>query len=338
MDGVETAENAVKKVSDFGRLARCPLVIHVADREADSMLFTYEAMADGYTFVVRGRTNRRMQPSNEKCVEFLFDAVAHSPVRSMQSLKVQRRVKKEVDGTPLTESGVVGKRPRKRLLSWVETRNTFLDVRALTTRVYPGKDHHAHIPDEGMVVSVVHVLERLAPDGVEPVEWYLVTNLPVETEEQILFVVDCYRRRWLIEEYHKAVKTGAGYESRQQRTFDNCMRMLAITVPVAVQMLRFRWFDRCNGDVDALEVLTDDQIAVLRTIRQPKNRTLSETPTIKEALVVVAQLGGHNRYGRPAGWLVLYRGLSKLSEMVSGYRIGRDEAMRRWHNGSADTT
>jgi len=189
-----------------------------------------------------------------------------------------------------------------------------------------------------MVVSVVHVLEDLAPDGVEPVEWHLVTNLPVATEDQILFVVDCYRHRWLMDEYHKAVKTGASYESRQGPTFDDSMEMLVITIPVAVQMLRFRWFDRFNGDADALEVLTEDQIAVLRMIKQPHNRTLSKTPTVKEALVVAAQLGGHCRYGGAAGWLVLYRGLSRLSLRALGYRTYMDEAMRQSREGSAKAT
>ena len=336
MDGFETAENAIKKVSDFGRLAPCPQVVHIADREADSMPFAHEAMEDGYTFIVRGKTDRRTQPSHEKCVEYLFDAVAHSPIRSTQPLTVRRRVTKEVDGSPLTESGVVGKRPRKRLVSWVETRETSLDIRALTTRIYPGHDHHAHVPDDGMVISVVHVRERLAPEGVTPVEWYLVTNLPVETEEQILFVVDCYRRRWLIEEYHKALKTGCSYEARQQRTFDNCMRMLALTVPVAVQMLRLRWFDRFSADTDARQILTEDQIAVLRTVRQPKNRKLPDRPTVSEALRVVAQLGGHNRYGGPPGWLVLYRGMSKLCEMARGYRAGWDDAIRQQEKGTAE--
>ena len=227
----------------------------------------------------------------------------------------------------MAKSGVVGKRPRKQLLSWAETRNTFVDIRALTTRVYPGKDHHAHIPNDGMVISVVHVLERLAPDGIKPVEWYLLTNLPVETEEQILFVVDCYRARWLIEEYHKALKTGCGYESRQQRSFGNCMRMLSVTVPVAIHMLRLRWFDRYNGDADAREILTEDQLAVVRTIRQQKNKPLPERPTDSEPFRVVAQLGGHDRYGGPPGWLVLYRGMRKLCELAAGYRLGFDAAM-----------
>ena len=40
-----------------------------------------------------------------------------------------------------------------------------------------------------------------------PVCWILLTTLPVETVEQCRRVVKIYRRRWLIEEMHKAMKT-----------------------------------------------------------------------------------------------------------------------------------
>ncbi len=45
------------------------------------------------------------------------------------------------------------------------------------------------------------------PTGETPVEWFLLTNLPVDTPDEIAFVVDCYRGRWTIEEYFKALKT-----------------------------------------------------------------------------------------------------------------------------------
>ena len=61
-------------------------------------------------------------------------------------------------------------------------------------------------------VNVVHVLEPEPPTGDVPVEWFLLTSLPVATPKQIAYVVDCYRARWMIEEYFKALKTGCQYE------------------------------------------------------------------------------------------------------------------------------
>ena len=53
---------------------------------------------------------------------------------------------------------------------------------------------------------VVHVLEVDAPQGVEPIEWILLTSLPVESFDDAWLVIGYYEKRWLIEEWHKALK------------------------------------------------------------------------------------------------------------------------------------
>jgi len=40
---------------------------------------------------------------------------------------------------------------------------------------------------------VVTVVERNCPQGDEPIAWYLVTNEPIATSEQVAAVVDAYR-------------------------------------------------------------------------------------------------------------------------------------------------
>ena len=47
------------------------------------------------------------------------------------------------------------------------------------------------------------------------IEWFLLTNLPVDSDEAIASSVDCYRARWTIEELIKALKTGCQSERRQ---------------------------------------------------------------------------------------------------------------------------
>ena len=59
---------------------------------------------------------------------------------------------------------------------------------------------------------VVRVREVDPRPGVEPIEWVLYTSLPVETFEQAMVVVGYYEKRWLIEEWHKALKAVARSE------------------------------------------------------------------------------------------------------------------------------
>jgi len=194
----------------------------------------------------------------------------------------------------------------------------------MEARVYAANGHHAHVPEEGIVLNIVHVEEMIPPEGVEPVCWYLLTDQPVETRDEILFVVDCYCDRWIIEELHKGEKTGCQFEHRRMRSFQNCMRMLAFTVPVAVQLLRLRWYDRERSDADANSVLSEGQIEFLHVLQEQNRKEISEQPTVHEVLTIIARLGGHCQHKASPGWLVLYRGFSKLVLMAEGYQMGRD--------------
>ena len=60
---------------------------------------------------------------------------------------------------------------------------------------------------------VVHAVEVDAPKDAEPVEWILLTSLPVESFEDAWLVLEYYEKRWLIEEWHKALKTGCRWSA-----------------------------------------------------------------------------------------------------------------------------
>ena len=67
-------------------------------------------------------------------------------------------------------------------------------------------------------VSVVRVWESDPPPGVEPLEWVLVTSLVVTDAADALQIIAYYEKRWIIEEYHKCLKTGCAMEARQLET------------------------------------------------------------------------------------------------------------------------
>src|SRR5438128_2464156 len=66
-----------------------------------------------------------------------------------------------------------------------------------------------------LVVWVVRVWEPEPPEGVEGLEWVLLTSVPTATVEQAWQRVDWYRARWLVEDYHQGLKTGCRIEVRQ---------------------------------------------------------------------------------------------------------------------------
>jgi hypothetical protein len=68
---------------------------------------------------------------------------------------------------------------------------------------------------EPLAAWVIHVREIDPPAGQEPLEWILLSNVPTATRQQAWERVNWYECRPIIEEYHKAQKTGCGMERPQ---------------------------------------------------------------------------------------------------------------------------
>jgi IS4 transposase len=161
-----------------------------------------------------------------------------------------------------------------------------------------------------LAVNIVHVFEPTPPSGETPIEWLLATSEPVDTVEQVARVVDWYRARWVIEEYFKVLKTGCAYEKRQLESSHALVNALAVTVPVAVELLTLRTDARRTPDADASTILSSSQISVLRVMQ--RRHKLPQKPTVRDALLAIAALGGHLKNNGDPGWQTLWRGYEKL--------------------------
>jgi hypothetical protein len=143
---------------------------------------------------------------------------------------------------------------------------------------------------EVLELGLVHVIESNPPADEAPVEWLLYTTEPIDTPEQVSQVVDNYRARWTIEEFNAALKTGCAYEARQFESRQALLTMLALSLPIACELLWLRSRARSDPSAPATDVLTLRQIVVLR---QLGSRPLTPNPTARDALLAVAALGGH---------------------------------------------
>ncbi len=65
-----------------------------------------------------------------------------------------------------------------------------------------------YVADRGAKL-IVRVFEEPA-GGKDALKWILLTDLPVDTFEQAFEVARMYSYRWLVEEFHKALKSGMG--------------------------------------------------------------------------------------------------------------------------------
>jgi len=132
------------------------------------------------------------------------------------------------------------------------------------------------------------------------------------------------RRRWKIEEYFKALKTGCAFERRQLQTRAALVNTLALLAPIAWQLLTLRDQGRKAPQAPARTVLSQQQIKVLHGLSK---RPLPRKPSVEQALLAIAAQGGHLKRNGPPGWQTLGRGLEKLWWAEMGYQLGRAEAL-----------
>jgi hypothetical protein len=316
--------NSLQKLAArWGRLVRAvreridgrTSVIHVMDREADSYELMHEISEANESFVIRLRHRDRLarSPSDEK-----------HDWRPVEEVATGGRfvAKREV---PVSARRHSKDQTYKRRYPERGRRVATLRVEALPVVFKkPGVIRFEPNLPASINVNIVRVWEPSPPPGEEPVEWLLITNEPIDTQQQVEAVIDWYRRRWKIEEYFKALKTGCAFERRQLQTRAALVNTLALLAPIAWQLLTLRDQGRKAPQAPARTVLSQQQINVLHGLSK---RPLPRKPSVEQALLAIAAQGGHLKRNGPPGWQTLGRGLEKLWWAEMGYQLGRAEAL-----------
>ena len=170
---------------------------------------------------------------------------------------------------------------------------------------------------------VVHAVEVDPPKDVEQVEWILLTSLPVAGFDEAWRILEYYEKRWLIEEYHKALKTGCRVESRQLQSKEGLERITALLSVVAVRLLQLKSAARTNPACPARNLVPLHWIKMLLAAR--KRSKLTMAMTIREFYREVAKLGGflgRKSDGEP-GWITIWRGWQKLYLFIHGAELAQ---------------
>src|SRR5215211_1033439 len=151
-------------------------------------------------------------------------------------------------------------------------------------------------------------------------EWLLLTTRPVESLEQALEIVSWYTRRWIVEEFHKAWKTGCRAEERRLTQADRLVPLLGALAIVAVRLLTLRDAARHDSAAPA-----DAPAAALKVLAAKLHRPAECFETNRAFLRGVAQLGGflaRTSDGEP-GWQTLWKGWSVLMTLVEGDELAQ---------------
>jgi hypothetical protein len=264
---------------------------YVADRESDIFAVIPKLRSKGIGYIIRACWERTVQ-GQEATIQ---EAVSGAAVLGHKSFYLRAR-------------------PGQK------ARTAQLEIRSVKVWVRPPR-----VGGKGMEAqeeNVIEVREVGAPKGVEPVLWVLLTSWGCGSLQEALRVVKAYAKRWLIEEYHKALKTGTGIEESQLSSRHRLENLLGILGVTAVWLLNQKLLCVSKPDEEvAVGAVEDDVIRLLEGAHgRPKggwtNRTL---------LVGIAKLGGflgRKGDGDP-GWMTIWRGWQVLMIMCAGLELMR---------------
>lgn len=298
----------------------CPStqLVCVADSEADIYELLVEATAEPHRvdWIVRACQNRALQCENgqETAEKHVREHVLGQPVWFTHTIQVRGRKAKVACETR-------GRRQSR------QSREAQVEVRAARVTLRPPWRSDRKLPE--VRVNGVLVREVDPPKDEEPVEWLLLTSLPVDDLEQVRKVIQYYCVRWMIEVFFRVLKSGCRVEARRFEQIDRLLSCLAVYLIVAWRTLYVCRLGRGCPEISCEAVF---EPAEWKSVWKVIHRTPppSTPPRLGEMVRLVAQLGGYvNRKGSdPPGPQTIWIGLQRMHDFALCWQLFGPEARK----------
>jgi hypothetical protein len=205
-----------------------------------------------------------------------------------------------------------------------ESRATEVVVRAVRVTLRPPWRADRKLPP--VAVNVVLVTEVNPPPGDEPVEWLLLTSLPIDTVEQVGQILQYYCVRWMIEVYFRVLKSGCRVEERRFEHLDRLLTCLGVYMIVAWRTLYVCRLGRSCPEISCEAVFEPAEWkSVWKVVR--REDPPAEPPALGVFVRMVAQLGGYVNRKRddPPGPQTVWIGLQRVHDFATCWlRFGPD--------------
>jgi hypothetical protein len=287
-ESVRWLDNLRQSTSLLGDPDRC---VHVGDRESDIYELFCLAHELGTHFLVRA------------CVDRLAGDGSHTIVDEMREVRVKGLHRIQVHDARGKASMAV------------------LELRFKQVHVRPPVGKRARYPD--LVLTVLHATERGKPVGRERIDWKLFTDLAITSRRQAVEKLQWYAMRWKIETFHKIMKSGCKVEQSKLRTSERLVNLIAL---YCILSWRIFWTTMVQRAVRAAPVtlaFTKQELKLLdKLVREPAEST-GTSADLSVYLRKLACLGGYlaRTHDPPPGNIVIWRGLSRLTEIELGYEL-----------------
>ena len=292
-------------------------LIDVCDQGADTFEFLEHEVYSGRRFVIRAAHNRGIVVGHGDAAEsqtgYLRTYARELPEAGRWTLSVTSKAEKK---SPKKNGKKKGKKRNVKRVA----RDAVMAVSFAPVQIKPPDKKRGNYGHTPLLVWVVRVWEVDPPEGQERLEWFLITNEPVLNFEGAYRVVGWYECRWIVEEYHKGMKTGCKIESPQFTSEDRLQPTIALLSIVTLTLLNMRDASRRSDAKQrrATEIICEDYVAVLSAWR---HGAIKRDWSIHDFYYALARLGGHQnrKNDHSPGWQTIWRGWQDLQAMVCGY-------------------
>lgn len=268
-------------------------IVSVGDREADIYdLFLLAQTLDQH-ILVRGSWDRR---------------VAHPEGHLWAYLEAQAPAGQVTITTPRHEQ--------------TPSRTATLTLRYTAVTLRPPKkrwDEHL----SPLSVWAVLAAEDNPPPDVPAIRWLLLTTVTTSSVEQACARLQWYACRWVVEMYHKVLKSGCRIERRQFDDLGNLQRYLVMDSIAAWRVLYLTMQGRETPAVPCSVLFDAAEWQALYMFSFKTKRLPATVPTLAEMILWIAKLGGYTDRRKTAhpGTTVIWRGLARLSDITAAWQV-----------------
>lgn len=257
--------------------------------------------------LIRGCYDRSISSTNQNddgSCQMLLDAIRSQPVIATQTIDISKRKQKN--------SANKKKRTQAR-----DARTAVVSIRATTVTINRPQRCDSSIASK-VQVNVVLAEEVNPPEGQTPIQWLLITTLPIGTLEEVQTVIAYYCCRWQIEIYFRTLKSGCRIEERYFERYTRLENCLAIYTIIAWRILYLCRLSEDCPDMCCEVVFSPSEWKPL--VMLVKKSVPSEPPRLRDVVKMVASLGGYVIRGTTQpGTQTLWLGLQRLNDFATAW-------------------
>jgi hypothetical protein len=218
------------------------------------------------------------------------------------------------------------KRTGKKQTVQRKARQANMAVAFAPVQIRPSTKKTGMYGHEALRLWAIRVWEVDPPPGQERLEWVLLTNELVRSFADAHRVIGWYECRWIIEEYHKGVKTGCRIESPQFTSEDRLQPAIALLSVVTLTLLQLRDASR-RPDAKTRRATTVISPLYVEVLSLWRHKKVKLDWTVHDFYYALARLGGHQnrKHDHSPGWQVIWEGWKELLPMVTGYDAAKSK-------------